>query len=131
IRRTNESMGLRSVSEDGGNTWSEPAEVPVGHAPGILADAPYMLVNHRASPDGQPRPGYEGKGTVISLSVDAGASFVDHLPLGFPVRNNRGADSAYGGIVKLPDGDYFTTYYSTTDTAVHVFGQRLRVVSSP
>jgi len=36
--------------------------------------------------------------------------------------------TAYGAIVKLPDGDYYTTYYWTVDEAVHVFGQRFRVV---
>jgi len=135
IRRTSKTLGLRTVSEDGGKSWSEPEEVPVGHAPGILVDGDCMLVNHRTFPDGEPRENttgegrgnYEGKGTVISLSLDAGRSFVDHLPLGFPIRTH-GGDTAYGGIVKLPDGDYYTTYYSTTDEAVHVFGQRFGVV---
>ena len=137
IRRTAKKLGLRSVSEDGGKTWSEPEDVPVGHAPGLLADGERLLVNHRTFPDGRPRENttgegrgnYQGKGTVISLSLDAGRSFVDHLPLGFPIRTDFGGDTAYGGIVKLPNGDYYTTYYSTTPEAVHVFGQRFRVGS--
>lgn len=131
IRRTNEKTGLWSVSEDGGKSWSEPEEAPVGHAPGILVDGSIMLVNHRTFPDGQPRENttgekrgnFQGKGTVISLSLDSGRSFAAHLPLGFPIRT-YGADTAYGGIVKLSDNEYYTTYYSTTDDAVHVFGQR-------
>lgn len=127
IRRTHKELGLRALSEDGGKTWSEAEEVSVGHAPGILVDGGMMLVNHRARADGTPASGYDDKGTVISLSLDAGKSFVDHLPLGFSKDLKHGGDSAYGGIVKLPAGDYFTTYYTKTPKGVHVFGQRFRV----
>jgi hypothetical protein len=128
-RRTDRALGLRFVSSDGGRTWSEPEEVPVGHAPGLLADGDRLLVNHRAKPDGEPAPGYDGKGTVVSLSLDGGRSFVDHLPLGFPIQHGYGGDTAYGGIVTLPDGDYYTSYYSPTADGVRVFGQRFRAVA--
>ncbi len=134
-RRSFEAMGLRAVSEDGGRTWSRAREVPVGHAPGILVDGPYMLVNHRAYPDGRARAKGGGKpagdapkmGTVISLSLDAGESFVAHLSLALPVPI-RGGDSAYGGVVKLPDGAYYTTFYRHTEEAVHIYGQRFKIV---
>ena len=134
VRRTSKKLGLRLESADVGRTWSAPEAVPIGHAPGILVDGGIMLINHRTFPDGRARENtsgeargnYAGKCTVVSLSLDAGRSFVAHLPLGQPVRNDFGGDTAYGGIVKLPNGDYFTTYYTTTvPGGTAVFGQRL------
>ncbi|MFO7906893.1 MAG: sialidase family protein [Pirellulaceae bacterium] len=127
IRRTRKTHGLRAVSEDGGRTWSEAEEVPVGHAPGILVDGGMMLVNHRAKSDGTPAAGYGRgrKGTLVSLSLDAGNRFAAHLPFGLPYR--KASDTAYGGIVRLAGGDYFTTYYNDSGKGVHVFGQRFRV----
>lgn len=112
MRRTNAPTGLRSVSSDNGKTWSNPEEVPVGHAPGLLVDGDMLLVNHRADIRQLAKPGYELKGTVLSLSLDGGRSFVDSVALD---KRGKGADRAYGGIVKLgrrAPAPYFTAYYS-------------------
>jgi len=112
MRRTHFPRGLRSVSTDGGKTWSEPEPVPVGHAPGLLVDGDLLLVNHRADFRQLAKPGYRLKGTVLSLSLDRGQSFVGTVALD---RRGKGSDRAYGGIVKLgrrAPAPYFTAYYS-------------------
>ncbi len=92
--------GLRSASKDNGKTWS-PAEKTVPnyvHSPGLLAEGPLLLMNHRCN-----------DAVRLSLSTDGGKTFPDYVVL-----TEKYMDCAYGAIVKVPNSDpglYFTAYY--------------------
>ena len=113
IRRSYKPSGYRAVSQDLGVAWGPPEDVTVGHAPGLLLEDNWLLVNHRADPERMGKPLPKGMGTVLSLSLDHGKTFVSNVLLD---RIGAGGDCAYGGIVKLRPGapaPYFTSYYST------------------
>ena len=127
IRRSQKATGLRVVSHDLGVTWGAAEEVPIGHAPGLLLDGGQLLVNHRANPERMGKPAQGGMGTVLSLSLDGGKTFVSSVLL-----DTKGAvgNQAYGGIVKLRGGapaTYFTSYYSTPGSYPTVRGKPGRV----
>jgi hypothetical protein len=127
IRRSQKATGLRVVSRDLGVTRGTAEEVPVGHALGLLLDGGQLLVNHRANPERMGKPAQGSMGTVLSLSLDGGKTFVSSVLL-----DTKGAvgNHTYGGIVKLGAGGpatYFTSSYSTPKSYPTVRGKPGRV----
>jgi hypothetical protein len=101
-----------AFSKDKGKTWSRPRDTIALHAPGLLADGPLLLMNHR-------NKGYGS--AALGLSLDGGKTW--------PVTKELcggGADCAYGAIVKTQPpspGAYFTAYYAPYQGSVKIVGR--------
>ncbi|HYF50684.1 MAG TPA: sialidase family protein [Planctomycetota bacterium] len=114
IRAEGQPGGALAISKDNGKTWQAPEKSPVGHAPGLLVDGDWLLVNYRNLKVGT---------TGLAISLDGGRSFAHSLTLSGSVTS--WGDCAYGGIVKLPVGApaaYLTTFYTQHKGKVATMG---------
>ncbi|MCA9088445.1 MAG: exo-alpha-sialidase [Planctomycetaceae bacterium] len=104
-------------SDDEGNTWTEPREVPISltgdRHTGKYAPDGRLFISFRCISPGSEKAGRPFEGDWVSW-VGTWDDLVNNTPGQYFVRlqdNTKGYDTAYPGVELLPDGTIVTTTY--------------------
>ena len=126
----------KTISRDGGETWSEPIAFPLPgcHRPvaGHLADG-HIMITHRYMQGGKGWVGHWTQNFFAALTDDASAlaetrddAWTRILPVDFD--RSPESDLGYSGWIQFPDGEIYIVNYIVDDAPNgHIRGYSLRM----